>query len=67
MEVLRTYLERKNVTQKELARLVGVTQPSIAKWFQVGRIPPHRVRTVEAITGIPAAKLAPELFGKRTN
>jgi len=65
MDVLRSYLESGKLTQKELAARLGIKQPSIAKWLEKGRVPPRRVRDVEAITGIPASKLCPEIFGKR--
>jgi transcriptional regulator with XRE-family HTH domain len=65
MDALRSYLETKKLTQKRLAELLGVEQPSLNRWLKKGRIPPLRVRDVEAVTGIPASKLCPELFGKR--
>ena len=65
MEALRSYFRTKNVTQEQLADRLGIKQPSIAKWLKRGRIPPDRVRAVEEVTGIPASKLSPELFGKR--
>ena len=65
MDVLRSFFESGKLTQTELAARLGIKQPSVAKWLDRGRIPPHRVRDVAAITGIPAAKLCPELFGKR--
>lgn len=64
MDVLRSYFEAGNLTQKELAARLGIKQPSVAKWLKEGRVPPRRVRDVEAITGIPASKLCPEIFGK---
>lgn len=69
MDALRTYLESEKLTQAELADRLGVRQPSLNKWLKNGRVPPRRVRTVEAITGIPASKLCPDVFGakKRPN
>jgi len=65
MEALRTYFEAGKLTQEQLAQRLGIKQPSVAKWLKTGRIPPKRVRAVEEVTGIPASKLCPELFGKR--
>lgn len=65
MEALRTYLESGKLTQRQLAALLGIKQPSVAKWLARGKVPAERVREVEAITGIPAAKLNPQVFAKR--
>jgi TorA maturation chaperone TorD len=43
----------------ELARRVGVSQPSISNW---SRIPAERVLAVEAATGIARATLRPDLY-----
>jgi TorA maturation chaperone TorD len=43
----------------ELARRVGVSQPSISNW---SRIPAERVLAVEAATGIARAVLRPDLY-----
>jgi TorA maturation chaperone TorD len=43
----------------ELARRLGVAQPSVSSW---SRIPAERVPAVEAITGIQRALLRPDLF-----
>ena len=43
----------------ELARRVGVSQPSISNW---SRIPAERVLAVEAATGITRAVLRPDLY-----
>ncbi len=44
----------------ELARRVGVAQPSVSNW---NRVPVERVAVVEAATGISRAILRPDLFG----
>jgi len=64
MEALRSYLRTKNLTQADLAHRLGLKQPSVNRWFKRGRLPPDRVREVEAATGIPAEKLCPEIFRK---
>ena len=65
MDALKSFLETKKLTQAELAKRIGISQPSLNKWLANGRVPPRRVRRVEAVTGIPAEKLCPEVFGKR--
>jgi TorA maturation chaperone TorD len=44
----------------ELARRIGISQPSVSNW---DRIPAERVFTVESATGINRAILRPDLFG----
>ena len=44
----------------ELARRIGISQPSVSNW---DRIPAERVLTVESATGINRAILRPDLFG----
>src|SRR3954468_22514235 len=43
----------------ELARKIGISQPSISNWT---RVPADRVRAVEAATGVSRAVLRPDLF-----
>ena len=43
----------------ELARRVGISQPSVSNWE---RIPAERVLSVEAATGVARAVLRPDLF-----
>lgn len=44
----------------ELARRIGISQPSVSKW---SRIPAERVLSVEAATGVTRAVLRPDLYG----
>jgi TorA maturation chaperone TorD len=46
----------------ELARKVGISQPSVSNW---SRIPADRVVAVAEATGIDRAVLRPDLFGER--
>jgi TorA maturation chaperone TorD len=46
----------------ELARRIGVSQPSVSNWT---RIPSERVVSVEAATGVPRQILRPDLYGER--
>src|SRR6516164_8780681 len=43
----------------ELARRIGIAQPSVSNW---DRVPVERVAAVEAATGIERAVLRPDLF-----
>jgi TorA maturation chaperone TorD len=45
----------------ELARKIGIAQPSISNWT---RIPAERVAAVAEVTGLDRALLRPDLFGK---
>ncbi len=44
----------------ELARRIGISQPSVSNWL---RVPAERVLSVEAATGIGRAVLRPDLYG----
>ena len=44
----------------ELARQIGISQPSVSNWI---RIPAERVTSVEAVTGVDRAVLRPDLYG----
>ena len=43
----------------ELARRIGISQPSVSNWT---RVPAERVLTVEAVTGVARAVLRPDLY-----
>ena len=43
-----------------LARMVGISQPSVSNW---SRVPADRVLIVESISGINRAVLRPDLYG----
>jgi TorA maturation chaperone TorD len=47
----------------ELARRIGISQPSVSNW---NRIPAERVLEVESATGIERVVLRPDLFGANT-
>jgi TorA maturation chaperone TorD len=44
----------------ELARRIGISQPSVSNWT---RVPAERVLTVEAVTGVARSILRPDLYG----
>jgi TorA maturation chaperone TorD len=47
----------------ELARKIGISQPSVSSW---SRVPAERVISVEAVTGVDRAVLRPDLYsGKK--
>lgn len=46
----------------ELARRVGISQPSVSSW---NRVPAERVLEVEAVTGVARVVLRPDLYGER--
>jgi TorA maturation chaperone TorD len=46
----------------ELARQIGISQPSVSNWI---RIPAERVVSVEAATGVDRAVLRPDLYSEK--
>src|SRR5215469_13821212 len=46
----------------ELARRLGIAQPSVSNWE---RVPAERVASVEEATGIDRVRLRPDLFATR--
>jgi TorA maturation chaperone TorD len=46
----------------ELARRIGISQPSVSNW---SRVPAERVHSVEAATGVARATLRPDLYGEQ--
>jgi TorA maturation chaperone TorD len=48
----------------ELARRIGISQPSVSNW---SRIPADRVVAVEAATGVARAMLRPDLYAETTD
>lgn len=47
----------------DLARQIGISQPSVSNWF---RVPAERVVAVEAATGVSRTILRPDLYGAIT-
>lgn len=47
----------------ELARQIGISQPSVSNWT---RIPAERVISIEAVSGVDRATLRPDLYGGKT-
>jgi TorA maturation chaperone TorD len=43
----------------ELARKIGISQPSVSNW---SRVPAQRVIAVESVTGVPRRELRPDLY-----
>jgi TorA maturation chaperone TorD len=48
----------------ELARRIGISQPSVSNWE---RIPAERVLSVEAVTGVARSVLRPDLFADQAS
>ena len=46
----------------ELARQIGISQPSVSNWI---RVPAERVVSVESVTGVDRAVLRPDLYGTK--
>src|SRR5271169_6392711 len=46
----------------EVARRIGISQPSVSNW---SRVPAERVLSVEAATGVARAILRPDLYGEQ--
>jgi TorA maturation chaperone TorD len=46
----------------ELARQIGISQPSVSNWV---RVPAERVVSVESVTGVDRAVLRPDLYSGR--
>lgn len=52
-------------SQAALARILGISQPSVWKWLDKGKpLPAEHVHTVVAATGISKEELRPDLFGE---
>lgn len=50
-------------SQSALARLLGVSQPSVSDWVRrAGRLPPEHVLSVEAATGVSRHVLRPDIY-----
>lgn len=62
MRALNEWMQTKGVTQKELAKVLGVTQGAISQWRTKGAIPLARVPTLAKLTGIPLSRLRPDVF-----
>ena len=58
---LTKMLSDKNILKAELARRLGVNKSQITRWEQIG-IPAERAVQIERKTGIPRAKLRPDLY-----
>lgn len=61
-EALQLALERAG-SQSQLARICGVSQPSVWKWLQSSkRLPAEYVLRVEAATGVSRHDLRPDIY-----
>ncbi len=48
---------------RALAERIGTSRQAVAKW---DRVPAHWVRLIEDLTGEPAEKIRPDVFGRPT-
>lgn len=60
MSELRRWLEEGRGRGVELAREIGVTPGAVSQWAD-GQIPAERIFKVSAVTGIPLARLRPDI------
>jgi DNA-binding transcriptional regulator YdaS (Cro superfamily) len=49
-------------SQAALARLLGISEPSIHFWRRSGRIPKRWVLPIEKAIGVPRYELRPDLY-----
>lgn len=62
---LSRYRAETGKTLEDIGDALGVNKSTVLRWEQ-DRIPAERVIDVERATGIPRAKLRPDLFGDKT-
>jgi DNA-binding transcriptional regulator YdaS (Cro superfamily) len=48
--------------QSALARKLGIAPAAISRWVRQGRVPPLRVLSVEAATGVSRTALRPDIY-----
>lgn len=63
MTELRKYLDAERGRAIELARALAVTPGAITQWADK-QVPAERIFKVADLTGIPAKKLRPDIFGE---
>lgn len=51
-------------SQNAIARICGVTQPSVSGWLQRGFCAPGAAILIENATGVNRAQLAPNIYPK---
>lgn len=62
-ESLITWRKARELTQVEAGELLGVNQPTIAKW-ESGKVSPGKALKVHQVTGIPLHVLRPDIYPK---
>jgi transcriptional regulator with XRE-family HTH domain len=63
---LAAYLTAKDLTQKEFAESVGVTEGAVSQWVAGGNMNSGHLVKVHALTGIPIQDLIPQLSGSKS-
>ena len=64
MHPLKSYREMQTppLSQKQLARLLGVSRTTVARWETgIRKIDPTRLRVILKKTGVPLSELRPDL------
>lgn len=59
---LTVYRKAKGQTVDALAESLGVDRTTIWRW-ETGKVPVERLADIESVTGIPRARLRPDIFG----
>lgn len=67
MSRFKQCLEDLRITQAELAKALGVSQPTISEWVARNRPPAERVLAIESATGISRFELRPDLYPPETD
>lgn len=65
MDLIVQYRQKKNLSQTELARKLGVSNPTLCLIESGKRRPGIPLsKKIEKVTGIPRAKLRPDVWGR---
>jgi DNA-binding XRE family transcriptional regulator len=59
--IIRKWRDEQKLTQAAAGALVGVTQPTWAKW-EDGQVPPEQCLAVHDATGLPLHLLRPDIY-----
>jgi DNA-binding transcriptional regulator YdaS (Cro superfamily) len=59
--IIKKWRDERKLTQAAAGALVGVTQPTWAKW-EDGQVPPEQCLTVHGATGIALHELRPDIY-----
>ena len=51
-------------SKKALAKALNISPSTISMWLKRQSIPPHQVKRIEKVSGVPREILSPELFDR---